>query len=249
MSELLDTLAQWIAASRRLVVMTGAGISTESGIPDFRSYNGRYTRDCSLPEVLSIDYFHRDPVSFWAAFKDIFQLKLSAGHVPNDGHRLLAALERGGRQVTVVTQNVDGLHGRAGSSHVVEVHGTVDRALCPNCGAAHDLEWINAHPLPECSRCGDILKPDVVLYGEAVERMDEALAALPGSDLLLVMGSSLEVGPINQLPMFARRTGVRTALVNLGPTQFESAFDLRLTDRIGPVAQALAARLNLSLLD
>lgn len=247
MSDPLDTLAGWVASSRRMVAMTGAGISTESGIPDFRSYHGRYTRDRSLPEVLSIDYFHRDPVAFWAAFKDIFQLKLSAGHAPNDGHRLLAALDGSGRQVTVVTQNVDGLHCRAGSVHVVEVHGTVEHAQCPSCGAVHDLEWVNAHALPECSRCGDILKPEVVLYGEAVERIDEALTALDESDLLLVMGSSLEVGPINQLPLAARRIGLRTALVNLGPTQFESAFDLRLTDRIGLVARGLAARLNLAL--
>lgn len=243
----LDQLAGWIAASRRLVVMTGAGMSTESGIPDFRSYQGRYTRDQSLPEVISIDYFYRDPVAFWAAFKDIFQLKLSAGHAPNDGHRLLAALDDGDRHVTVVTQNVDGLHARAGSRHIVEVHGSIERAQCPSCGTVHDLDWINAHTLPECSRCGDILKPDVVLYGEAVERMDDAVAALTDCDLLLVMGSSLEVGPINQLPLIARRIGLRTVLVNLGPTQFESAFDLRITDRIGLVARELAPKLGLTL--
>lgn len=239
MSPAETALAGLLLNARRIVAMTGAGMSTESGIPDFRSYNGLWTRDRSLADVVSIDYFERDPVAFWAAFKDIFRIKLAADYQPNSGHLFLAWLEAQGRDVTVVTQNIDGLHSRAGSSKVIEVHGTLHRHVCPSCGTVHDLAWVHSHELPECRQCGDVLKPDVVLYGEAVHRFDEAHRAALAADLFIVMGSSLEVGPVNRLPLEAARAGIPTAIVNLDPTSFDAIFDVQLRARIGDTVTVL----------
>ncbi len=239
MSPAETALAGLILNARRITVMTGAGMSTESGIPDFRSYNGLWTRDHSLADVVSIDYFEHDPVAFWAAFKDIFRVKLAGGYQPNSGHLFLAWLEAQGRDVTIVTQNIDGLHGRAGSSKVIEVHGTLHRHVCRSCGTTHDLDWVLLHELPECRHCGDILKPDVVLYGEPVHRYDEACRAALVTDLLLVMGSSLEVGPVNRLPLEAHRAGIPTAIVNLDPTHFDAVFDVLVRARIGDTVAVL----------
>ena len=243
-SAALDTLAGWLASARHVAVLTGAGMSTESGIPDFRSYQGRYTQNASLADVLSIDYFLHNPAAFWEAFKEIFELKLTGDKQPNAGHRFLAWLAAQGKTVSVLTQNIDGLHQRAGSEQVVEVHGTLQQAVCPACGRVHDLAHVLAEPLPRCLSCHTALKPDVVLYGEAVHRFDEALTHTLAADVLLVLGSSLEVGPINLLPLEAQRHGIRCALINLDATRMDRCFDLILRAPIGQTAQALQARLE-----
>ena len=240
----LDTLAGWLAEARHIAVLTGAGMSTESGIPDFRSYQGRYTQHASLAEVLSIDYFQHNPTNFWQAFKEIFELKLVGNKQPNAGHRFLAWLETQGKTVSVLTQNIDGLHQRAGSREVVEVHGTLQRAVCPACGRMHDLAHVLASPLPCCLSCCTPLKPDVVLYGEAVSQFEAALLKVLDADVLLVLGSSLEVGPINLLPLEAHQHGIDCALINLDPTRLDRCFDLVFRAPIGQTAQALQARLE-----
>lgn len=240
----LDTLAGWLAEARHIAVLTGAGMSTESGIPDFRSYQGRYTQHASLAEVLSIDYFQHNPTNFWQAFKEIFELKLVGNKQPNAGHRFLAWLETQGKTVSVLTQNIDGLHQRAGSREVVEVHGTLQRAVCPACGRMHDLAHVLASPLPRCLSCCSPLKPDVVLYGEAVSQFEAALLKVLDADVLLVLGSSLEVGPINLLPLEAHQHGIDCALINLDPTRLDGCFDLVFRAPIGQTAQALQARLE-----
>lgn len=240
----LDTLAGWLAEARHIAVLTGAGMSTESGIPDFRSYQGRYTQHASLAEVLSIDYFQHSPANFWQAFKEIFELKLVGNKQPNAGHRFLAWLETQGKTVSVLTQNIDGLHQRAGSREVVEVHGTLQRAVCPACGRMHDLAHVLASPLPRCLSCCTPLKPDVVLYGEAVSQFEAALLKVLDADVLLVLGSSLEVGPINLLPLEAHQHGIDCALINLDPTRLDRCFDLVFRAPIGQTAQALQARLE-----
>ena len=240
----LDTLASWLAEAQHIAVLTGAGMSTESGIPDFRSYQGRYTQNASLAEVLSIDYFQHNPAAFWQAFKEIFELKLVGNKQPNAGHRFLAWLETQGKTVSVLTQNIDGLHQCAGSREVVEVHGTLQRAVCPACGRMHDLAHVLASPLPRCLSCCTPLKPDVVLYGEAVSQFEAALLKVLDADVLLVLGSSLEVGPINLLPLEAHQHGIDCALINLDVTRLDGCFDLVFRAPIGQTAQALQARLE-----
>ena len=240
MSEQIHRLRQMLEQAETIVALTGAGMSTESGIPDFRSANGLWSRSMSLAEVVSIDYFRRDPEAFWQAFRDIFRIKLIGDYRPNAGHQFLAELEQQGKRVTVLTQNIDGLHARAGSSRVLELHGDLLTASCPGCGTTHALDYILHHPLPICRLCHDVLKPDVVLYGEAVPLIDLAFDAALQADLLLVLGSSLEVSPVNLIPLEAAQAGVATALINYTPTRMDHAFDLRIQGGIGETCRALA---------
>ena len=240
MSEQIHRLRQMLEQAETIVALTGAGMSTESGIPDFRSANGLWSRSMSLAEVVSIDYFRRDPEAFWQAFRDIFRIKLIGDYRPNAGHQFLAELEQQGKRVTVLTQNIDGLHARAGSSRVLELHGGLLTASCPGCGTTHALDYILHHPLPICRLCHDVLKPDVVLYGEAVPLIDLAFDAALQADLLLVLGSSLEVSPVNLIPLEAAQAGVATALINYTPTRMDHAFDLRIQGGIGETCRALA---------
>ena len=231
--EHLNALAKLIAESSHIAVLSGAGMSTESGIPDFRSANGLFTQDRSFADVVNIDYFRADPVGFWAAFKEIFKLKLAGNYQPNAGHLFLAELERMGKRVSVLTQNIDGLHHQAGSSEVLELHGTLVSATCLQCGTPHDLAYLQAHDIPQCRLCDEVLKPDVVLYGEAVPMVEQAFELAVSADMLLVLGSSLEVGPVNQIPREARRASVPCALINLEPTRLDYVFDLLIHERIG----------------
>ena len=241
----LQQLGRLLADAEHIAVLTGAGMSTESGIPDFRSADGLWSRDRSLADVVSIDYFREQPEAFWQAFKDIFRIKLMRDYLPNDGHHFLAALEQAGKRVSVLTQNIDGLHHRAGSRHVLELHGTLLTASCPSCGAVHDLDYVNYHALPECTHCHDILKPDVVLYGESVPMIEQAFVHAVDADVLLVMGSSLEVSPVNLIPLEAARTGVATALVNFSTTRMDHLFDVRITGGIGETCRALQQQMAL----
>ena len=133
----IQALAELLTHTNQVTVLTGAGMSTESGIPDFRSANGLWTKDMSLAEAVSIDYFLQDPPAFWRTFKSIFAIKIAGKYLPNEGHQFLAWLESIGKKVTILTQNIDGLHQRAGSSEVIELHGSLMSASCPSCGTAH----------------------------------------------------------------------------------------------------------------
>ncbi|MCG9053948.1 NAD-dependent protein deacylase [Laribacter hongkongensis] len=235
MSDVIDELAAQWRACRHLLVLTGAGLSTESGIPDVRSVATGQVRQPGCADALSLRFFQQDPAAFWSAFRTLFPFGTTGSACPDTGHRLLAQLAATDKTVTVVTQNIDGLHQRAGSPHVIEAHGSVERLVCPACLCRDHDATCQVQPVPHCHCCGEVLKPDVVLHGEPVEAMDAALAALAEADCLWVMGSSLEAGPVNQLPALARHWRMPSALVNLQPTALDSRFDLCLHRPIGEV--------------
>jgi NAD-dependent deacetylase len=238
-------LAELLERRRPCVVLTGAGISTESGIPDFRSAEGIWTR-YDPAEVAHIDALRRDPARVW----ECYALRLDAlgDAEPNDGHRALAELEERGWIRAVVTQNVDGLHQRAGSREVVEVHGSLREAECIRCGVRVPLEdAVEQLPLPACPECGEVLKPGVVMFGEllparAIERA-QALAAEAG--LLLVVGSALEVDPVAGLPGETLAAGGGLAIVNRGTTPWDCRAELVIDAGAGETLSALAATLDM----
>lgn len=244
MQQEIMQLAAAIRQAGHVVVLSGAGMSTESGIPDFRSAKGLWQQGMRLEELVSIDYFRADPEAFWHSFKQLFHTKLLGNYQPNAGHRFLAWLEVTGKQVSILTQNIDGLHGVAGSQHVLELHGTLRSASCPGCGRQQGLDYINHHVLPLCPHCMDVLKPDVVLYGEPVPLIEHAFELAVSADLLLVLGSSLEVSPVNLIPLEAARAGVPTALVNYTPTRMDAVFAIRLAAGIGDSCQQLSTLLG-----
>jgi NAD-dependent deacetylase len=229
-------LAALVRERQPCVVLTGAGISTESGIPDFRSPTGIW-RDVDPLEVASIEAFRRDPERVWGFYRTRIRSLLEAE--PNAGHVALAELERRGLVSAVITQNIDTLHSRAGSREVVEVHGSIRSAECLRCGRRHAaddvLAQLEEHPAPICAECGEILKPGVTLFGEllppgAIERATELTH---GAALMLVVGSSLEVWPVAGLPLEARAF----AIVNEGPTALDDRAVLKVE---APAGETLA---------
>jgi NAD-dependent deacetylase len=239
----VDRLEELVRERQPCVVLTGAGVSTESGIPDFRSAGGVWEK-YDPPEVANIEALRREPARVW----EFYALRLAAlgGAEPNDGHRALAELEEQGWISAVVTQNVDGLHQRAGSREVVEVHGSLRDAECIHCGVRMPMEdALTSLPLPPCPECGEVLKPGVVMFGEllpaaAIERA-QALAA--EAALLLVVGSSLEVQPIAGLPGETLAAGGALAIVNRGSTPWDSRAELVLDAGAGETLRGLAAAL------
>jgi NAD-dependent deacetylase len=238
----IKEFTQWIIDAKTITVLTGAGMSTESGIPDFRSENGIYAQEENVEHYVSEYYFKTHPVDFWHKFKRIFSLKLMGNFAPNQGHLFLKQLEDMGKKVTILTQNIDGLHGKAGSSRVIEIHGTLQTATCPKCQTKYDLAFINSHDVPRCEQrtengkiCNEILKPDVVLFGGLVKRLDEALDAALESDLFIAMGTSLEVTPVNQIPFYVSTESPRTykVIINKTPTRMDHLFDLVIHEGIG----------------
>jgi NAD-dependent protein deacetylase/lipoamidase len=238
-------LAELLERRRPCVVLTGAGISTESGIPDFRSAEGIWAHYDPY-EVGHIDALRRDPTRVWEFYAR--RLEVLGEAQPNDGHCALAELEARGWIRAVVTQNVDGLHRAAGSRDVVEVHGSLREAECVPCGVRVPMAAAVADlPLPACPECGEVLKPGVVMFGEllpvdAIERA-ERLAAEAG--LLLVVGSSLEVHPVAALPGATLAAGGALAIVNRGGTPWDSRADLVLDAGAGETLCALAAALDM----
>jgi NAD-dependent deacetylase len=208
------------------VVLTGAGISTESGIPDFRSPTGLWAQFDPM-EYGTIEAFRSDPEKVWRFYAPRISMLTEAE--PNPAHHALAELERLGFVRAVVTQNIDLLHARAGSRDVVEVHGSIRASTCPQCDASHSLERVLAlleerpEEAPRCASCAGVLKPDVVFFGELLpERaMEQAHALAASAGLMLVVGSSLEVFPVAGLPQLTLNAGGELAIVNLGPTPFD----------------------------
>ena len=244
--ELAARLAALIRDAQPCVVLTGAGVSTESGIPDFRSPTGIWAEFDPL-EYASIEAFRRDPAKVWSFYAPRFAMLTEAE--PNDAHRALAALEEAGYVRAIVTQNIDLLHERAGSRDVIEVHGSIRTSSCRACGASYPLAEVVAllerEPAPSCVACGGVLKPDVVFFGEllpewAIERASE-LAREAG--LLLVVGSSLEVYPVAGLPLETVQAGGRLAIVNRDPTPFDGDAELVVPAAAGETLRTVAAEL------
>ena len=234
MSE-LSTLQNWINESQRIVFFGGAGVSTESGIPDFRSVDGLYHQQYDYPPetILSHTFFQRMPEEFYRFYR---AKMLALDAKPNAAHKKLAELEAAGRLIAVVTQNIDGLHQAAGSRRVYELHGTVHRNICQRCGRVYDARYVleNREPVPHCA-CGGMLKPDVVLYEEPLDTqvIQGAVEAIQSADLLMVGGTSLSVYPAAGLIDYYR--GDRLVLINKTPTARDTRADLVISAPIGQV--------------
>ena len=240
-------LAELLRSSRRVLALTGAGISVPSGIPDFRSPGSGLWAGVDPMQVAHIDAFRRDPQRFWQFYGQRFAAL--RGKQPNGAHRALAELERRGMLEAVVTQNIDGLHRLAGAHDVIEVHGTIGTSSCPRCGERYELETVRARlaaapdGVPRCG-CDAPLKPDVVLFGELLPEaaIGRASALATGADLLLCVGSSLEVYPVAQLPQLTLGAGGRLALVTRGPTPYDDAAAVKLDgDVVEELESVLAA--------
>ncbi len=248
----LDTLireaATYIRHARHGVVLTGAGVSTPSGIPDFRSTGSGLWDKYDPFEVASLNAFRYHPERFFEWVRPLIQDILKAE--PNPAHHALAQLEREGFFKTIITQNIDGLHQRAGSEHVIEVHGSLETATCTQCFRTYPTssfldDFIHTGEMPRCPECGGILKPDVVLFGEQLpwKAWSAAEKAARECDLMFVAGSSLEVTPVANLPLIAAQSGAALIIVNHTPTYIDIRADVVLrgdvADIIPRIAQAV----------
>jgi NAD-dependent deacetylase len=244
----VDRLASLIREAESVVALTGAGISVPSGIPDFRSPGSGLWANVDPMEVAHIDAWRADPERFWHFYGDRFQAL--EGKEPNGAHLALVELERRGRLDAIITQNIDRLHRRAGSGRLVEVHGSIDTSSCLACGAAFGLDEVRSRladspvSVPPCD-CGEPLKPDVVLFGEWLPQgaLEEAYALAAGADVLLCIGSSLEVHPIAQLPGVTRQAGGSVAVITAGPTPWDGRAAVKLDGDVVTELQALVAAL------
>ena len=237
-NEKISLLSQWVKEARRIVFFGGAGVSTESGIPDFRSVDGLYHQRFDDPpeEILSHHYFLRKPEAFYRFYREKM---LCPDAQPNAAHLKLAQWEKAGRLSAVVTQNIDGLHQKAGSRHVCELHGSVLRNHCMKCGKAYSLDDIlKTSGVPRCS-CGGIIKPDVVLYEEGLDEdtIQDAVREIARADLLIVGGTSLTVYPAAGFLSYYR--GSRLVLINRDPTPRDDMAQLIIRDPIGQVLSQL----------
>ena len=239
-------LAELILDSQPCVALTGAGVSTESGIPDFRSPTGLWAEFDPF-EYASIQAFRADPEKVWRFYAPRFSMLTSAE--PNAAHLALAELERRGLVQAVVTQNIDLLHHRAGSRDVIEVHGSIRTSSCPRCRRAYPLAdvlpLVESAGVPRCAECDAVLKPDVVFFGELmpVGEMERATKLACDAGLLLVVGSSLEVYPVAGLPEETLAAGGQLAIVNRDSTPYDSRADVRVTGSAGQILAAVLARL------
>lgn len=233
----IDLLKQWIAQSDSIVFFGGAGVSTESGIPDFRSVDGLYNQTYDYPPetIISHSFYVRNPQEFYRFYKDRM---LFPAAKPNRAHLALAKLEQEGKLKTVITQNIDGLHQAAGSKEVLELHGSVHRNYCTRCGQFYGLDYVmKSEGVPKCS-CGGIIKPDVVLYEEGLDNriLQKAVRAIHNADMLMIGGTSLVVYPAAGLIDYYQ--GNRLVLINKDKTARDSMADLVINEKIGEVLGA-----------
>ena len=238
MNSKLDTLKTWVDEAQRIVFFGGAGVSTESGIPDFRSVDGLYNQKFKYPPetIISHSFFEQRPEEFFDFYKEKM---LPLGFEPNVTHKVLARWEREGKLSAVVTQNIDGLHQKAGSQNVLELHGSVLRNYCTRCHKSYSAEFVkNSKGVPRCD-CGGIVKPDVVLYEESLDQdvMGRAAMAIAGADLLIVAGTSLTVWPAAGMIRYYR--GSRLVLINRDETPYDREADLVLHEKLGDVFREL----------
>ena len=234
----LETLKKWVAESRNIVFFGGAGVSTESGIPDFRSQDGLYSQKFEYPPetIISHSFYEARPEYFFRFYREKM---LPLGFEPNVTHKVLARWEREGRLSAVVTQNIDGLHQKAGSRKVYELHGSVLRNYCQKCGKFYPAEFVaESEGIPRCA-CGGIVKPDVVLYEEGLDQgtLEKSVRAISGADMLIVAGTSLTVYPAAGLIRYYR--GHRLVLINRDPTPYDDYADLVFHDSLGDIFGAL----------
>ena len=235
MSEQLETLKTWINESDNIVFFGGAGVSTESGIPDFRSVDGLYHQQYDYPPetILSHTFFKRNTEEFYRFYR---AKMLALDAKPNAAHKKLAEWEQQGKLKAVVTQNIDGLHQAAGSKVVYELHGSVHRNYCQKCGAFYDARYmLESTGIPRCEKCGGLIKPDVVLYEEGLDQatINGAVRAISQADVLIIGGTSLTVYPAAGLIDYYR--GHKLILINKSVTPMDSRADLVISGPIGEV--------------
>lgn len=237
--EELEKLRAAIEKAQKMVFFGGAGVSTESGIPDFRSVDGLYHQKYDFPPetILSHSYFKRHTEEFYRFYRDKM---LYTDAEPNAAHKKLAEWEKSGKLTAVITQNIDGLHQKAGSKNVLELHGSVLRNYCMDCREFYELDAItDSQGVPRCAKCGGIIKPDVVLYEEALDDtvMEQAIRHISEADLMIIGGTSLAVYPAAGLIRFFR--GDTIVLINRDATPFDSNADIVLHEKIGAVFSEL----------
>ena len=230
----VEQLRHWIKESKTAVFFGGAGVSTESGIPDFRSVDGLYSQKFEYPpeQIISHSFYVRKPEYFFRFYREKM---LPLGFEPNVTHKVLAQLEKEGHLAAVVTQNIDGLHQAAGSRRVIELHGSIHRCRCAKCGRPCPEEAVNTgEGVPRCP-CGGVLRPDVVLYEEPLAERDitDAVNFIRAADVLIVGGTSLAVYPAAGLLRYYE--GHKLALVNMGATGYDESADLLIREKIGKV--------------
>ncbi|HUA75216.1 MAG TPA: Sir2 family NAD-dependent protein deacetylase [Solirubrobacteraceae bacterium] len=249
----LTRLAELTRGARSVVALTGAGISVPSGIPDFRTPRTGLWERVDPMEVAHVDAFRSDPVRFWSFYGERFATL--GEKQPNGAHRALVELERRGVLDGVVTQNIDMLHRKAGTREPVEVHGSIATCSCPSCGTgAGPVELVEVQRrlaaegdgVPRCDGCRGPLKPDVVLFGELLDpvALERARELCAGAELLLCIGSSLEVHPVAGLPMLTRDSGGTVAIVTQGPTPYDDVADVRLGGDVVEELEGLLAALG-----
>lgn len=236
-TELLDLLNQ----THRIAFLTGAGVSTNSGIPDFQTLDATWPFPVPRTEATSLAFFRRDPKTFWAAYRYLFDLKTEAH--PNSFHKAVAGLEAKGKDVVVLTQNIDGLHEAGGSSNVAALHGNMLWAKCSrnSCPERRLIAHLRDQPLPRCTRCRKYLRPDVCLFGEAPRQFLYAQQVCLDADMLIVAGTALEVGPVNDLPRY-RETwlpGADTVWMNQHGTPYGYRFSHLLVADLSVAAEVL----------
>lgn len=234
-TQLQQELKQRVLASNKVVFFGGAGVSTESGIPDFRSSNGLWNENYRYPpeQVVSHSFFMAHPREFY----DFYRSKMLFPNAkPNKAHLQLAKLEQMGHVKAVITQNIDGLHQAAGSRNVLKLHGSVHRNFCMDCGARYSLEFIvNSEGVPTCERCGGTVRPDVVLYEEPLNEnvIRAAIGAIRSADMLICAGTSLAVYPAAGFLEYFQ--GATLAVINLSPTSLDKKADILLSAKVGEV--------------
>lgn len=240
---MIEQVRAWVGEAKRVVVLTGAGISTESGIPDFRGPQGVWTKDPDAEKLSDIRYYVADPAIRRKSWQSRLEHPAWTAR-PNPGHAAIAELERRGKLHALITQNIDGLHQKAGNSseRVIEVHGTVHGVVCLSCGWKGSMQATlervrRGEADPPCSRCGGILKSDTISFGQALipEVIDRAMNAAAEADLFISVGTSLQVYPIAGAVPAAKRAGARVVIVNAQPTPFDGIADAVLRAPIGEV--------------
>jgi len=245
---MLDAVAKLIKSSGYVIALTGAAISTESGIPDFRGPSGLWRR--VNPYYATYMYFKEDPTGFWRLFKEFISPILASK--PNPAHKALAEMEERGFLKTVITQNIDGLHQKAGSKNVIEVHGNLRTASCIECGFKYDLNEVleryskESDKPPRC-RCGGVLKPDVVLFGEPLpySEISRAYEEASKADLILVLGTSLAVYPAAYIPEIVKNRGGKVVIINMEPTEKDDIADILIHSNLTKALPYVSKKLDI----
>lgn len=251
MEDKINKVAQMIAAARKVVIFTGAGVSTESGIPDFRSPGGLWTR--FDPDDFTIDKYLRSGETRRKMWKILLEGGLLANAQPNAAHLAIAELEKMGKLSSVITQNIDNLHQKAGNDpdFVYELHGNMEWMICLECGKRYPVDSLieeikSEDYVPDCENCGGILKPDVIFFGEALPQktLMDATREAQECDLFIVIGSSLVVYPAAYMPVYAKRGRAKLVIINIGPTEQDDMADVIIDHSAGETMTKIMQKLK-----